>query len=285
MKNLRQKLLCLVFWVGTCSTIFAQQSTESEVTDTTIVENVFRSSRLINQHTTYILPYRILDFRISHRFGEFNTGPYNFYGLDGPANIALHFEYSPIKNGMFGIARSSLYKMYHGFVKYQVLSQRNNGKMPISLTLFMGAYVNTSKNADFSLPSHRWSYVNQIMASKKLENVTVQIGFAHVHYNLVKYMTDKNTSYYTTAGLRWQFNKYIALTGEYAYKLQANSRIDKLYNNAGIGLEIQTFGHVFQMHVTNAFGIFENQALAYTTTQWTNGGIRFGFNVSRYFGI
>ncbi|MDW8346502.1 MAG: DUF5777 family beta-barrel protein [Bacteroidia bacterium] len=285
MKNIKKNLICLTLWITGYIFVFAQPNTEDKTIDTTIVENVFRSSRCINQHTTYILPYRIMDFRISHRFGEFSSGAYNFYGLDGPANIALHFEYSPIKNGMFGIARSSLYKMYHGFVKYQVLSQRNNGKMPISLTLFAGAYVNTSKNADFTLPLHRWSYVNQIMASKKIKTLTTQVGFAHVHYNLVKYMTDKNTSYYITAGVRWQMNKYFALTGEYAYKLQPNSKVDKLYNNAGIGLEIQTFGHVFQMHVTNAFGIFENQALAYTSTQWRNGGVRFGFNVSRYFGI
>jgi len=271
----------IVFYLVFSSLLFAQ----SEKNDTTIIENVFRSSRLINQHTTYILPYRIMDFRISHRFGEFNSGAYNFFGLDGPANIALHFEYSPVKNGMFGIARSSLNKMYHGFLKYQVLSQRNNGKMPVSVTVFSGAYLNTTKNPDFIENIQRWSYSNQVMVSRKMDFLTVQVGFSHVHYNLVQYMSDKNTSYYITGLARCNLSKYFAITGEYAYKLQPNSIKEKFCNNAGIGIEIQTFGHVFQMHVTNAFGIFENEALAYTRTRWDNGGIRLGFNVSRYFGI
>lgn len=280
------KLICSSIIILIVSILYCQSvSAQSDNTDTTLTENVFRSSRLINQHTTYILPYRIMDFRISHRFGEFNSGAYNFFGLDGPANIALHFEYSPIKNGMFGIARSSLNKMYHGFMKYQILSQKKNGKMPVSLTVFTGAYLNTSKNPDFVENIQRWSYCNQIMVSRKMDFLTVQLGFVHVHHNLVQYTTDKNTSYYITAAARCYLNKHFAITGEYAYKLEPNSIKNQYYNNAGIGLEIQTFGHVFQMHVTNAFGIFENQALAYTATRWNNGGIRFGFNVSRYFGI
>lgn len=258
---------------------------QNKETDTVSVENVFRSSRLINQHTTYILPYRIMDFRISHRFGEFNSGAYNLFGLDGPANIALHFEYSPIKNGMFGIARSSLNKMYHGFLKYQVLSQKTNGKMPVSVTVLTGAYLNTAKNPDFVENIQRWSYSNHIMVSRKMDFLTVQAGFSQVHYNLVPYITDKNTSYYVTGLARCYLSKHFAVTGEYAYKLEPNSIKETFYNSAGIGLEIQTFGHVFQMHITNAFGIFENQALAYTGTRWGDGGIRFGFNVSRYFGI
>lgn len=254
-------------------------------TDTSLVENVFRSSRLINHHTTYVLPYRIMDFRISHRFGEFNSGAYNFFGLDGPANIALHFEYSPIKNGMLGIARSSLNKMYHGFLKYQVFSQKKDNAMPVSLTLYTGMYFNTTKNSNFQEDIQRLSYNNQVMVSRKMGFLTLQLGFEHVHYNLVQYATDKNTSYYITGLARAYLNKYIAITGEYAYKIEPNSIQQKYYNNAGIGIEIQTFGHVFQIHVTNAFGIFENEALAYTTTRWDNGGIRFGFNVSRYFGI
>ena len=47
----------------------------------------FKTSRLINFHTVEVLSKRSLDFRISHRFGDFNSGAYNAWGIDGGANI------------------------------------------------------------------------------------------------------------------------------------------------------------------------------------------------------
>ena len=54
----------------------------------------FKGTRLINFHTVEVPGKRSLDFRIAHRFGTFNTGGYNFWGLDGKASIRLSFEYS-----------------------------------------------------------------------------------------------------------------------------------------------------------------------------------------------
>ena len=50
----------------------------------------FKSSRLINAQTNETTPRRCLDFRITHRFGNFldyqdnnNGGIHTFFGLDG----------------------------------------------------------------------------------------------------------------------------------------------------------------------------------------------------------
>lgn len=51
----------------------------------------------------------------------------------------------------------------------------------------------------------------------------------------------------------------------------------------GIGYEIEIGGHVFQVHLTNSFGLVENQFLPFTDSQWNDAGIRLGFNVSRVF--
>jgi hypothetical protein len=53
----------------------------------------------------------------------------------------------------------------------------------------------------------------------------------------------------------------------------------------GIGFEIETGGHVFQVHFTNSTGIAENQYLPFTNTKWTNAGIRLGFNLTRAFSL
>ena len=75
----------------------------------------------------------------------------------------------------------------------------------------------------------------------------------------------------------------MAVTAEYGISLNDYSKDVKYYNPLGIGIDIETGGHIFQVHVTNAFGLTENQFLPHTTTSWSDGGIRIGFNVSRVF--
>jgi hypothetical protein len=50
-----------------------------------------------------------------------------------------------------------------------------------------------------------------------------------------------------------------------------------------IGVDIETGGHVFQLHMTNARGMFERSFLAEPAGSWANGDIYFGFNLSRVF--
>ena len=50
-----------------------------------------------------------------------------------------------------------------------------------------------------------------------------------------------------------------------------------------IGLDIETGGHVFQIHLTNSLPMYEVGFLTQTHQSWTDGGIHFGFNISREF--
>ena len=68
-----------------------------------------------------MLGKRSLDFRISHRFGDFNSGAYNAWGVDGGANIRLALEYNHGTRLMFGVGRTSGRKIADGFLKYRLL--------------------------------------------------------------------------------------------------------------------------------------------------------------------
>ena len=63
---------------------------EEETTD--YATATFKGTRVINMHSIENVAEGVLDFRISHRFGFLNTGPYEFFGLDG-ATLRLGFEY------------------------------------------------------------------------------------------------------------------------------------------------------------------------------------------------
>lgn len=254
------------------------------------VTATFKGTRLINLHTIESVGKRGLDFRISHRFGDLNSGTANAWGLDGPANIRLSLEYSPDGRLMIGIGRSSYQKMADGFLKYRLFRQTINNSIPISITLFSGIYNNfiNEKNTKpeerrYNDYQNRLSYVHQIIFGRKFSpNFSFQVAPTFVHYNLVEKSTDQNDIFLITAATRIKFTKRQALTFEYCYRLNQYSS-EKLYDSMSLGYEIETGGHVFQVHVTNSFGIADNQFLTGTQSTWENGGIRIGFNISRVF--
>lgn len=288
-------ILILVFFCFYSSKYsFAQNSTDSllNLLDEKPLKEfstaTFKTTRLINFHTVEVLGKRSLDFRISHRFGDFNTGAYNAWGIDGGANIRLALEYSQDGRLMFGIGRTSTKKIVDVFLKYKLLRQTTDDKMPVSLTLFSSIYhtfehVQINGFNKYQVISDKLSYNHQLIVARKFNSkLSVQLMAAYVHFNLVDKLTDENDAYIAGMVARLKVTSRQAITIEYGYRLNQYSQ-DSYYDSFGIGYDLETGGHVFQVHFTNSFGLTENQFLMYTTSSVTNWGIRLGFNISRSF--
>jgi Membrane bound beta barrel domain (DUF5777) len=86
-----------------------------------------------------------------------------------------------------------------------------------------------------------------------------------VHVNLVEKITDKNDCYFAGIVTRFKITRRQAKTLEYAARLNKYS-LNNYYNSFAIGYDVETGGHVFQMHLTNLFGLTENQFYMYTPT-------------------
>ncbi len=252
----------------------------------------FKTTRLINFHTVEVLSKRSLDFRISHRFGDFNSGAYNAWGVDGGANIRLGLEYCHGSRLMFGVGRTSGKKIADGFLKYRLLKQTTKGGgMPVSVTLFTSVYHTFMQNVlingenKYQTPYDRLSFCHQIMVARKFNSrFSFQLTGAMVHVNLVDKINDKNDCFIIGGVTRFKFAKRQAITLEYGYRINKYSK-DKYYDSFGIGYDLETGGHVFQVHLTNSFGLTEDQYFMYTNTSWDNWGIRLGFNISRVFSL
>ncbi|MGZ3901115.1 MAG: DUF5777 family beta-barrel protein [Bacteroidia bacterium] len=256
------------------------------------VSATFKGTRLINFHTVEVPGKNLLEFRISHHFGDFNSGSYNFWGLDGGASIRLGLEYS--KNGRFevGVGRSSLEKTYDGFLKYKLLRQTSNSnRQPVTITLFSGMYYITLKDPNkgangydkFQYETSRMSYCHQIIIARKFsERFSLQIAPTMVHYNLVDVSSDNNDLYVIATALRYKFTKRAAITFEYGYRVNQYTKA-KYFDAVGVGFDLETGGHVFQMYVTNSAGMIEPQFFGHTTSNWQNWGLKLGFNISRMF--
>lgn len=250
----------------------------------------FKTTRNINFHTTEVLGKRCLDFRISHRFGDFNSGAYNAWGIDGGANIRLGLEYSHDGRLMFGLGRTSTGKMVDGFLKYKLLRQTTDNHMPVTLTLYSGMFYTFEKVKidgfdKYNNATDRMSYCNQIMVARKFnKRFSLQLMGGMVHYNLVESIKDKNDCYIAGVVTRFKFTQRQAITLEYAHRLNTYTT-GKYYDSFGIGYDLETGGHVFQVHLTNSFGLDENQFYMYTNKSWSDWGIRLGFNISRVFSL
>ena len=60
---------------------------------------------------------------------------------------------------------------------------------------------------------------------------------------------------------------------------------DGRYNAFAVGFDIETGGHVFQLHLTNAQQMIEAGFIGETTDDFCNDGLHFGFNISRVFDL
>ena len=291
------KHILIAFFIFQLGSIFSQENPDDllnmidDKPKKQYTTATFKTTRLINFHTVEVLSKRSLDFRIAHRFGDFNTGAYNSWGIDGGANIRLGLEYCHGSRLMFGVGRTSGKKIADGFLKYRLLKQTNReGGMPVSVTLFSSIYntferVKVDGINKFTNASDRLSFCNQIMIARKFNTrFSFQINAAMVHVNLVEKITDKNDCFILGAVTRYKFAKRQAITVEYGYRLNKYSK-NKYYDSFGIGYDLETGGHVFQLHFTNSFGLTEDQYYMYTTSTWENWGIRLGFNISRVFSL
>ena len=255
----------------------------------------FKTTRIINLQTTETAGRRSLDYRIQHRFGELNSGANNAWGIDGPANLYMSLEYSHDGRLMFSIGRSSMDKLSEGFLKYRLLRQTLDKRIPLSITLFSSMNYTATRDPNkiangFDKYEYRWdrfSYCNMIVIGRKLsDGLSIEIAPMLIHYNLVQFSRDKNDVYALGIGGRYKLGARFALSAEYIFRLNKyTDNFDDYFNSAAIGFDIETGGHVFQIHFTNSLGINETQFVPYTSTNWNNLGIQLGFNMSRVFSL
>jgi hypothetical protein len=234
-----------------------------------------------------------------------NGGANEFFGLDG-ATIRLGLDYGVTDRLMIGIGRSSFEKTVDGFVKYKLLRQCDSGcDMPFTLALVASSSINTVKRSDFwPYPederayyfSHRMAYSFQMILGRKFnESFSMQLNPGVVHVNLVENAEDANDIIHISGAARMKLTKRIALNGEYFYVLpgqitQPTAEEEaagalRTRNSLSFGFDIETGGHVFQLHMTNSLPMFERGFITETTENWGDGGIHFGFNISRVFTV
>ncbi len=147
----RAKIACLVFTVWIASASAVQAQTDSTKKHSEPVSNTFRGAQLINMPTNEIIDG--FQFGIQHYFGEVVPSQivYNFLGMDLGANIRFSLAYPIIKDRLqVELGRTNetgsndLGKTVDLAIKYQVLRQTKDNKMPVSVALYVDPSIATS---------------------------------------------------------------------------------------------------------------------------------------------
>ena len=267
---------------------------EGIVEDSKVI-SVFKSLKVVNFESTKLANKKDFYLVISHRFGTVKNGIDDLFGLD-QAVTQFKFIYGVNEWLNIGVARSSNQKKYGVQAKYRLKHQEKNG-FPVSIVGYNLITVNTAlkdnvyPNINFE---DRLSFTSQLLISRKINNnLSLLLAPSYLHENLAtrsfgeengftEFYDEENNQFALGFGGRYKVSKRISINVDYGLHLNRNE--NSVYNNPlSIGADIETGGHVFQVHFTNAQAMFEEGFITQAQGDWLDGNFFFGFNLVRVF--
>ncbi len=288
--------LCLIFLIA--QAVQAQDDLLGTLVDSVSdkrqpVFATFKTTRIVNGHSIETVKRKGLDFRVTHHFGDVSGDAGGFdslYGLDQAADIRIAFEYGVTDRLTLGAGRSKIGELLDGYAKYKLATQTQDNRMPVSTTLFVNAALTPQKAAsdEFDNLAHRLSYTYQVLIARKFsQKLSLQLMPTFLHRNYLFNPDDQHDLLSVGVGGRLKLTKRFALLADYFYTFsELRQQSDSgYYAPLGLGIEIETGGHVFHMFFTNNAGIVENAFIPNTTSSWGKGEFKFGFNISRTFSV
>lgn len=293
MKNLFFILAFLVPVSLLAQTNLLDELNEETEEETVYTRATFKGTRIVNSQSVETVDKGVLQFMISHRFGELSDGPRELWGLDN-SQVRLALNYGITDWLQVGIGRTSTDKTFDGSLKFKLLRQSSGKRyMPVSIVGFTSINYNSQAALEGSLleeePQARISYAHQLIVARKFNSrLSLQVAPMVVHRNVVQTREQDNDIFVVALGGRYKLTNRLALNVDFIPMLNQNTRLvegieEEYLNSLSVGVDIETGGHVFQLHVTNSRGMYERAFATETFSSWTDGDLYFGFNISRVF--
>src|SRR5579859_4529756 len=246
-----------------CLSVVAQDDLMKELeqgqkAESNYVGQTFKGTRIVNSQSVETKGKGELEFIFAHRFDKVNTGSYNAWGFDGFAIVRLGLEYGITDRLGVSVGRvfSFANKMADAYVRYKIARQSSGEKsFPVTITgigtLTYQAYPNAATAVTNSIPnpstSDRMAYIAELLIARKFSSkFSLQISPTLVHRNAVSKAFENNDDYAVGVGGRYKFTRSLSLIGEYYSRMNVHAN-SPYYNSAGLGIDIETGGHVFQL--------------------------------------
>ncbi|HSB94747.1 MAG TPA: DUF5777 family beta-barrel protein [Flavitalea sp.] len=254
------------------------------------VKNTFDGVWIIDNQTVMVPIKGTFEFDIQHRFGVWENGYDDFWGLFASSNIRFAANYSPIDRLFVGLGLTKNKMLWDFNAKYSIIEQMSEGRWPISVTYYGNAAVDTRSGDFFVHRTDRYSYYNSLIFARKFnEKFSAQVAPNISHTNVVN-------GYYSEPGKVSPERKHnhfaIALSGR--YKIKESMAIIANYDqpltkhksgnpspNISLGIDVTTSAHSFQFFFGNYYFLSPQQNNMYNQNDFTEGQFLLGFNITR----
>lgn len=246
------------------------------------VKNTFQSVWISDNQTVMVPVKGTLEMDIMHRFGTWNRGYQDFWGLFANSNIRLGFGYAPIRNLNvgFGFTKSTAAvipgasvslvpgPLWDGSLKYAIITQ-TKGKYPVSVSYYVNVAFNTKKDENKEIYKHqsdRLSYFHQVLIARKItDKLSAQVAPSLSHHNVVNgYLTQLNDStlkinrsmdfehFAVALSLRYKLTNVTSLMLNYDQPITKHATKNP-NPSLSFGIEFNTSSHSFQLFFTNYY--------------------------------
>jgi hypothetical protein len=281
-----KKIYTMILLLAIVFPAFAQE----EPTEDKPVRTPWESGVLLDQRTTWI-PYKgTLEMVMNHRFASVENGISDLYGIWGSSNIRIAFNYSINNKLQIGYGTTRFKRLQDFTVKYSILEQTRSGKIPVALSFF-GSFSIDAQNEKFYGEeykfSNRFSYFGQFIIGRKFtEALSFQVAPSFLHYNMTDSLIDHDKIGLSFAG-RYKFSPTMSAIANYDQPLfvkgirEYSEVTNPAKPNFGIGIEISTSTHAFQVFAGSATGLIPQDIMHYNQNNFWDGQFVIGFNITR----
>ncbi len=296
----------MIFGIGV---VFAQdeEATPKKKKKDKPVSEVYSSGLLIDMQTCVIPAKKTLEMQIMHRFGLIkDNGVKDLWGVYAPsANTRMGLNYSILDNLVvgYGITRKNMYSDFQ--IKYNVLEQTRKNTIPVTVTLYANMAIDGRNKDVFNTATadsaykfiNRLSYFTEVQVTRKFADwFTFSVSGNFTHFNAVK----ADTIHTGVRGMnhdiigvgfmgRFKFSPQSSIVFHYTIPLDIksiseNSQVtNKPKPNFGIGYQVATATHAFEVFITTSNSIIPQDTYMYNNSEW--GDFRIGFNITRMWGF
>jgi len=267
------------------------------------VKATFESIWILDNQTVMVPTKKTFELDFMHRFGTWNNGYEDFFGLFANTNIRLGFNYVPVDKLLVGVSFTEYNLTWEGYAKYALLKQTQDGSMPVSVTYYGNAAYDTRKDEGhvyYPHSSDRWMFFNQLIIARKIsDKFSIQVAPSITHVNTVNgFYTGDTTADGKSVLEKEMHHDHFAIAFSGRVKLSTTLNLLLNYDqpitkhnlnnpapNLSTGLEINTSSHTFQIVIGNYHYITPSRNNYYNKNDPTGyhglSSFAVGFNLTR----
>jgi hypothetical protein len=256
------------------------------------VRTPYDGGMIIDGQTNVMPSANSLEMVIQHRFGSMENGLSDFLGIYGTANTRLGLSYTITDWLQLGIGTAKNYKLQDLSLKVNLLKQSRDNKSPVDVTYYGNFSVDARDKSYFGEQykfANRTAYFNELMVTRQFTKwFTMTVGGSFTHFSQVDSLYDHDKiALHVLGRVKFSPQSSIIVNCDIPLKIDGIKEWlvikDPPKYNFGIGYEVATATHVFQVFVSSAnylvpqYNVMKNQYAFFKGTK----NIFIGFNISR----